>query len=82
MHTKERIQEAIKGISELSDDQLIHYYKIISSKHTKAEKALYEPLRKAIESERKSRGATSTISSKIVSAEPKKKKSIADSYEE
>ena len=68
MHTPDQIKQAIKHLSELTDDTLVHYLKIISSKQTKAEKTLYAPLAKAIEAERKKRGTAATISSKPLQA--------------
>lgn len=59
------IKEEIKKVSSYSNEHLVHIIKIISSKQSKREKTLYEPLLKAIEKERKSRG-TKEIDSKIV----------------
>jgi hypothetical protein len=70
MHTPDQIKQTIKHLSELSDDTLVHYLKIVSSKQSKAEKTLYAPLVKAIETERKKRGTASTISSKPLQAKP------------
>lgn len=76
-HTPEEVKEQIKGIKEFTDDKLVHYTKIISSKQLKAEKTLYEPLRKAIEKERRARGTITTIS-KIVQTSTKKTEGGAD----
>lgn len=73
-----RIKEEIKRLPEFSDDLLVHYTKIISSKHTAKEKKLYLPLQKAVEKERKARGIVKTISSSIVKPKtPVKKKKSA-----
>lgn len=78
MHTPEQVKLAMQSLKDWSDDQLVHHFKIISSKHTKAEKTLYKPLMTAIEKERRARGTVSTISSK----QPKlTTNSTADMYE-
>ena len=60
-----RIKQEIKRVKDYTNEHLVHVLKIISSKQSKKEKALYEPLKKAIEKERKERG-TKEIDSKIV----------------
>lgn len=64
-HTPQQVKETIAKLPDFTSDQLIHYYKVITSKKSAKEKKLYSPLLKAIEKERKSRG-TKTISSSIV----------------
>lgn len=63
--TPEMVKAECLRVEGFSDDQLVHYFKIISSKSTKKEKTLFAPLQKSIEKERKKRG-TKTISSSIV----------------
>jgi len=78
-HTPEQVKEEIKKLPTFTEEQLVHYTKIISSKQTTAEKKLYEPLMKALLKERKSRGLVSTISSTIVKPTlPKKSATTAN----
>lgn len=73
-HTPEDIKAQISVIKDLSDENLIHFFKIVSSKHTASDKKLYEPLKKAIEKERRRRGSTSTVSSIVKPKAPVPKK--------
>lgn len=59
--TKELIDQTIKQLPELSDEQLVHYYKCSLSRQLPAEKPLFAKLIKAIESERKSRNKIQII---------------------
>ena len=60
-----KIQQTIKKVSSFDDDYLVHIYKIMSSKTSTKEKALFDPLLKAVDKERKARGVKE-IDSKIV----------------
>jgi hypothetical protein len=64
MHTTEEIKAAIAGFPDLTEEQLINNFKIITSMTTKKEKDLYAPALRAIEKERRKRGTIKTISAK------------------
>lgn len=51
MHTKEQIAEAIKHLSNLDEDSLVHNFKCASS--TKS--AIYKPFMEAVEKELRKR---------------------------
>lgn len=74
-----KVKDTIKNITELSDEQLIHYYKCALSKKLASEKKLYAPLITAIEKERKKRGTT-TITSAVKPKPPVG--SASDMYED
>lgn len=71
---QKKIKAEISKVKDYSKEHLVHVLKIISSKQSKKEKALYEPLKKAIEKERKERGV-SEIDTKIVPIGKKSQKS-------
>ena len=72
----------IDNISTYDNEQLVHFYKCALSKKLASEKKLFDPLIKAIEKERKSRGTTS-ISSAVKPKEAKQSIGQAsDMYEE
>lgn len=60
-----KVKQEINKVKDYTNEYLVHVLKIISSKQIKREKTIYEPLKKAIEKERKERG-TKEIDSKIV----------------
>lgn len=64
MHTPEEVKAAIANFPNLSEEQLINTYKIITSMTTKKEKDLYAPALRAIDKERRKRGTIKTISAK------------------
>lgn len=68
---EEQIAHYISTIGEQTDDQLVHAFKIVSSKTSAKDKKLYGPVLTAINKERRKRG-TITISSKIVPVSGKK----------
>lgn len=57
-HTPEQVKAEILKLPTFSDDLLIHYWKVISSRSSAAETKLYAPLASAIERERKKRKPT------------------------
>ena len=80
MHTPEEIKAAIANFPNLSEDDLINTYKIITSMTTKKEKDLYASALRAIDKERRKRGTVKTISAKPT--QPRVTKgSSADDYE-
>lgn len=80
MHTPEEVKAAIANFPNLSEDDLVNTYKIITSMTTKKEKDLYGPALRAIDKERRKRGTIKTISAKPT--QPRVTQgSAADSYE-
>lgn len=78
---KEQMVLNLKQIKTATDEQLVlAYKKCISAQVPSAEKKLYEQIASAIETERKKRGASKTISSKPLSP-TLKNTSTADAYE-
>lgn len=67
-HTPEDIKLAIANFPNLTEEQLVHNFKVMSSMTTKKEKDLYAPAMKAIEKERRKRGNIHTITSKPLAA--------------
>ena len=66
---KEKIKEEIAILKEKDDEYLTHIFKIITSKKSKKEKDLYSSLLRAIEKERKLRGAKE-VDSKGIGLKP------------
>lgn len=81
-HTPEDIKLAIANFPNLTEEQLVHNFKVMSSMTTKKEKDLYAPAMKAIEKERRKRGNIHTITSKpMVAKLPKEGQVNPDDYE-
>ena len=59
--TKDLIDQTIKQLPDFSYDQLIYYHKCCLYRTLPADKPLFTKLIKAIESERKSRNKSQTI---------------------